>query len=74
MCTEQTEKYLKTYISPLQSLADKYNVSLGEVLEITELYLIINSTWDTLHLYARLNHYDNEELKRAISDFVCETF
>lgn len=67
-------EWLSKYKLPLQELAVKYNTHLDEVLEIAELYLIINSTWDTLHLYAHLDHYDNEELKHVISDLICKTF
>lgn len=66
--------YFEKYIIPLQNFADEYNTTLENVLEIAELYLLINSTWDTLCLYHHLNLYDNDELKNAINQFVCETF
>lgn len=74
MSKDIINEWLSKYQLPLQELAVKYSTPLGEVLEIAELYLIINSTWDTLHLYRHLNHCYNEELKNAISHFVCETF
>ncbi len=64
---------LEKYNVPLQNIAHTYNTTLGEVLEITELYLLINSTWDTLQLYYHLDFYPNDELKNAISEFVCDT-
>ncbi len=74
MNNQNINQYLNKYIFPLQELATKHNTPIGEVLEIAELYLIINSTWDTLHLYRHLDHYNNEELKNAISHFVCDNF
>lgn len=73
MNCETINNYLEKYNVPLQNLAHKYNTPLGEVLEIAELYLLINTTWDTLHLYYHLDFYDNDELKNAISEFVCDT-
>lgn len=67
-------KWLETHRLPLQELAVKYNIPLGEVVEITELYLVINYTTDVRHLYNQLEWYDNKELQKEISDLVCETF
>ena len=66
--------WVKTHRLPLQELAVKYNVPLGEVLEIAELYLLINCTVDTLHLYNNLERYDNKALKEEISDLVYKIF
>lgn len=73
MNDENINNYFKKYNIPLQNLAHKYNTPLPIILEIAELYLLINTTWDTLHLYYHLDFYDNDELKNAISEFVCET-
>lgn len=73
MNCETINNYLEKYNVPLQNLAHKYNTPLPIILEITELYLLINTTWDTLHLYYHLDFYDNDELKNAISEFVCDT-
>ncbi len=73
MNDENINNYFKKYNIPLQNLAHKYNTPLPIILEITELYLLINTTWDTLHLYYHLDFYDNDELKNAISEFVCDT-
>jgi len=35
---------------PLQELTIKYNVPLEEIVEITELYLLINCTTDVIYL------------------------
>ena len=70
---ENINNYLKKYNIPLQNLAHEYNTPLPEVLDIVELYLLINSTWDTPHLYYHLDFYDNEKLKDAINQFVCKT-
>ncbi|MDO4924699.1 MAG: hypothetical protein Q3980_03420 [Turicibacter sp.] len=66
--------WLETYQLPLQELAVKYNVPLGEVVEITELYLLINCIIDVMYLYNQLEWYGNKELQKEISDLVCETF
>ena len=73
MNDETINNYFKKYNIPLQNLAHKYNTPLPIILEIAELYLLINTTWDTLHLYYNLDFYDNDELKNAISEFVCDT-
>ncbi len=73
MNDETINNYFKKYNIPLQNLAHKYNTPLPIILEIAELYLLINTTWDTLHLYYHLDFYDNDELKNAISEFVCDT-
>lgn len=67
-------EWLKTHQLPLQELAVKYTTPLGEVLEITELYLLINCTTDVIHLYNQLEWYGNKELQKEISDLVCDTF
>ena len=67
-------KWLETHRLPLQKLAVKHNVSSGEVLEITELYLLINCTTDVMYLYNQLEWYGNNEFQKEISDLVCETF
>lgn len=46
----------------LQELAIKYNTPLEEVMEVAELYLLINCTTDVMHLYSQLESYDNKEL------------
>lgn len=66
--------WLETYQLPLQELAVKYNAPLGEVVEITELYLLINCIIDVMYLYNQLEWYGNKELQKEISDLVCETF
>lgn len=67
-------EWLSNYKLPLQELAVKYNVSLGEVVEMTELYLTINCTTDVMYLYAQLECYGNKELQNEISDLICKTF
>ncbi len=59
---------------PLQELAVKYTVHLDEVIEITELYLLINCTTDVMYLYKQLEWYDNKELQKEISDLAYRTF
>lgn len=54
--------WLKTNQLPLQELALKYNLPLEDVVEIAEIYLLINSTTDVLHLYNQLEWYGNKEL------------
>lgn len=66
--------WLRIHQLPLQELALKYNTSLGEVVEIAELYLLINCTTDVMYLYVQLECYDNKELQNEISDLVCATF
>lgn len=66
-------EWLTTNQVPLQELAVKYNVPLEEVMEIAELYLLINYTIDVLHLYKQLECYDNKELKEKIRNLVCDT-
>lgn len=46
---------------PLQELSFKHNVPLEEVMEIAELYLLINCTLDVVYLYDRLECYGNED-------------
>ncbi|MTN45671.1 hypothetical protein GMB51_10960 [Turicibacter sanguinis] len=65
---------LKIHQLPLQELAVKYNVPLGEILEIAELYLLINCSIDVRFLYDQLEWYGNKALQKEISDLVCETF
>lgn len=67
-------EWLETHRLPLQELAVKYNVPLEEVMEIVELYLLINCTIDVIYLYNQLEWYDNKELKEGISNLVCDTF
>ena len=66
--------WLSKHQIPLQELAVKYNTPLEEVLEIAELYLLINYTIDVRYLYNQLEWYGNEELQKEISDRVCNTF
>lgn len=66
--------WLRIHQLPLQELALKYNTSLGEVVEIAELYLLINYTIDVMHLYNQLEWYSNKELRKEISSLVCKTF
>ena len=58
---------------PLQELAVKYNTPLGEIVEISELYLLINYTIDVMYLYDQLAWYGNKILQKEISDLVCKT-
>ena len=74
MDNDVINKWLETHRLPLQKLAVKHNVSSGEVLEITELYLLINCTTDVMYLYNQLEWYGNNEFQKEISDLVCETF
>ncbi|MBS3197621.1 hypothetical protein GMB70_09355 [Turicibacter sanguinis] len=74
MNNDVINKWLETHRLPLQKLAVKHNVSSGEVLEITELYLLINCTTDVMYLYNQLEWYGNNEFQKEISDLVCETF
>ena len=74
MNNDVINKWLETHRLPLQKLAVKHNVSSGEVLEITELYLLINCTTDVMYLYNQLEWYGNKELQKEISDLVCKTF
>lgn len=67
-------EWLETHQLPLQQLAVKYNTSLEEVVEIAELYLLINCTTDVMYLYNQLEWYGNKELQKEISDLVCKTF
>lgn len=46
--------WLKTNQLQLQELAFKYNTLLEEVIEIAELYLLINCIIDVMHLYSQL--------------------
>ena len=66
--------WLQTHWLPLQELTIRYNIPLEEVVEIAGFYLLINCTIDIVHLYSQLVWYDNDELKKKISDLVCETF
>lgn len=66
--------WLKTYKLPLQELAVKYNTPLEAVVEIAELYLLINCTTDVKYLYDQLEWYGHKELQKEISNLVCETF
>ena len=74
MNNDVINKWLETHRLPLQKLAVKHNVSSGEVLEITELYLLINCTTDVMYLYNQLEWYGNNEFQKEISDLVFETF
>ena len=74
MNNDVINKWLETHRLPLQKLAVKHNVSSGEVLEITELYLLINCTTDVMYLYNQLEWYGKNEFQKEISDLVCETF
>ncbi|MDO5794807.1 MAG: hypothetical protein Q4Q00_11560 [Turicibacter sp.] len=74
MSNDIINEWLSKYHLPLQELAVKHHTPLGEVLEITELYLLINCTTDVMHLYSQLESYDNKELQKEISDLVCDTF
>ena len=74
MNNDVINKWLETHRLPLQKLAVKHNVSSGEVLEITELYLLINCTTDVMYLYNQLEWYGNNDFQKEISDLVCETF
>lgn len=67
-------EWLKTYQLPLQELAVKCNVPFEEVVEIAELYLLINCTIDARYLYNQLEWYGNKELQNEISNIVCKTF
>ncbi len=66
--------WLKTQQLPLQELAIKHNIPLEEVVEIAELYLLINCTLDVMYLYSQLESYGNKKLQKEISDLVCEIF
>lgn len=67
-------EWLETHQLPLQELVVKYNVPLEEIVEIAELYLLINCTIDVMYLYAQLKYYGNKELQKEISDLIGETF
>lgn len=67
-------KWLETHRLSLQELAVKYNVPFKKVVEITELYLLINCTTDVRFLYDQSEWYGHEELQKEISDLVCATF
>ena len=64
MNNDVINKWLETHRLPLQKLAVKHNVSSGEVLEITELYLLINCTTDVMYLYNQLEWYGNNEFQK----------
>ena len=66
-------EWLETHQLPLQELALKYNTSLGEVVEIADLYLLINCTIDVVYLYNQLEWYGNKALQQEISNLVCNT-
>lgn len=68
------KKWIETHQLPLQELAIKYNTPLGEVLDITELYILINCTTDVSYLCKQLEWYGNKGLQKEISDLICETF
>lgn len=74
MSNDIINEWLSKYKLPLQELALKYNTSLGVVVEIAELYLLINCTTDVMHLYTHLERYGNKELQKEISNLICETF
>ena len=74
MSNDIINDWLSKHQIPLQELAVKYNTPLEEVLEIAELYLLINYTIDVRYLYNQLEWYGNEELQKEISDLVCNTF
>ena len=74
MSKNMINEWLTTNPVPLQELAVKYNVHLDEVIEIVELYVLIDYTIDVLHLYNHLEGYGNKELQEEISNFVCNTF
>lgn len=67
-------EWLLEYEIPLQELAIKHNVGLGEVREVAELYLLINSSIDVVYHYKHLERYGNKELQKEISDLICNTF
>ena len=66
--------WLKTQQLLLQELAIKQNIPLEEVVEIAELYLLINCTLDVMYLYSQLESYGNKKLQKEINDLVCEIF
>lgn len=66
--------WLSKHQLPLQKLAVKYNTAVGEVVEIAELYLLINCTIDVRFLYDQLEWYGHKKLQKEIRDLVCETF
>ena len=74
MNNEIINDWLSKHQLPLQGLAVKYNVPFKKVVEITELYLLINCTTDVTHLYSQLEWYGHEELQKEISYLVCATF
>lgn len=74
MSNDIINEWLSKHQLPLQELAVKYNTSLGEIVEIAELYLLINCTIDVMYLYDQLEWYDNKKLQKEISDLVCKTF
>ena len=74
MSNDIINEWFKTHQLPLQELAVKYNTSIGEVMEIAELYLLINCTIDVIHLYSQLEWYGNKVLGKEISNLVCTTF
>ncbi len=49
-------EWLSKHQLPLQELAIKHNVPLGEVVEIMELYLLIKFTIDVVYLYNNLDY------------------
>lgn len=73
MSNDIIKEWLSKYQLPLQELSVKYNTPLGEVMEITELYLLINCTTDVMHLYSQLEWYGNRSLQQEISDLICAT-
>lgn len=51
MSNDIINEWLSKYQLPLQELAVKYNVPLGEIVE---LYLLINCVIDVMYLYSQL--------------------
>lgn len=74
MSNDIINNWLEANQLPLQQLAVKYNAPLGEVMEIAELYLLINCTTDVRYLYDQLEWYGDKELQKEISNLICETF
>ena len=74
MSNDIINEWLSEHQLPLQELAVKYNTPAGEVVEIAELYLLINCTTDVIHLYNQLEWYGNKELQKEINDLICKTF
>ncbi|MCU7206558.1 MAG: hypothetical protein ACLRLE_03870 [Turicibacter sp.] len=74
MSNDIINEWLSKHQLPLQELAIKCDVPFEEIVEIAELYLLINCTIDMRYLYDQLEWYGNKELQKEISDLVCDTF